>query len=120
MKKMKSRRDNFSNKIKKSFKGFINDPIAVLIELLRDIKMYVSTNIFFCLYVLFNVINGILVRYFTTGNSNNLIAIQPFLADIAIVTLFGSLGYLMRHRLRMCYWYFLTLIFSMICVINSV
>ena len=120
MKKMKSRRDNFSNKIKKSFKGFINDPIAVLIELLRDIKMYVSTNIFFCLYVLFNVVNGILVRYFTTGNSNNLIAIQPFLADIAIVTLFGSLGYLMRHRLRMCYWYFLTLIFSMICVINSV
>ena len=120
MKKMKSKKDNFSNRIKKSFKNFINDPIVGLIELFRDIKLYVSTNLFFCIYVLFNVINGILVRYLTTGNSNNIIAIQPFLADVAIVILFGSLGYLMRHRLRMCYWYILTLIFSLICVINSV
>ena len=120
MKKIKRKKDNFSNRIKKSFKNFINDPIVGLIELFRDIKLYVSTNLFFCIYVLFNVINGILVRYLTTGNSNNIIAIQPFLADVAIVILFGSLGYLMRHRLRMCYWYVLTLIFSLICVINSV
>ena len=120
MKKMKSKRNNFSNKIKKSFKGFMRDPISGLVELFRDIKLYVSTNIFFCLYVLFNVINGILVRYLTTGNASNITAFQPFLADVALVTLLGSLGYLMRHRLRMCYWYFLTLIFSVICVINSV
>ena len=120
MKKMKSKRNNFSNKIKKSFKGFMSDPISGLVELFRDIKLYVSTNIFFCLYVLFNVINGILVRYLTTGNASNITAFQPFLADVALVTLLGSLGYLMRHRLRMCYWYFLTLIFSVICVINSV
>ncbi len=120
MKKMKSKKNNLSNRVKKSFKGFINDPIARIIDIFRDIKLYISTNIFFCLYVLFNVINGVLVRYLTTGSASNITEFQPFLADIAIVTFIGSFGYLMRHRFRMFYWYFFSLIFSLICVINSV
>ena len=63
-----------------------------------------------CLFVLFNLINGVMGRYFSTGNSQTLTAFQPFLADLSVIVAPGSLGYFMRHRFRVVYWYFITLL----------
>ncbi len=120
MKKIRSKKNTLKHKVKSFFNQLIHNPGGLLIDIFRDIKLYITTNIFFCLYVIFNVINGILVRYLTTGVASNITEIQPLLADIALVTFLGSLGYLMRHKLRVIYWYFLTIVFTLICVINSV
>ena len=119
MKKMKSKKSSLKNKIVNFFDELIHNPFGKFVELLKAIKLYVSTNVFFCLYVLFNVINAIMLRYFTVGSST-LTAIQPLTADLAVIVALGSIGYLMRHKIRVFYWYLITIICSLVCVINSI
>lgn len=120
MKKIKSKESSFKYK----FIDFINklksNPVSVILDFFRGIKLYVTTNLFFCLFVLFNVVNGVMIRFFSTGNSQNLVAFQPFLADLAVVVAFGALGYLMKHKIRAVYWFFITFLCTLVCVINSV
>ena len=120
MKKIKSKKSNFKDKAIKFFDELFHNPIGVLIYGLKYIGLYASTNILFCLFVLFNVVNGVMVRYFTTGNNAQLTALQPLMADFAVVVGLGSLGYFMRHRFRVIYWFVISLLCSLICVFNSV
>ena len=120
MKKIKSKKNNTIHKFKKFLKNLKNNPIEVFKDFGSYIKLYITTNLFFFIYIVLNVISGILVRYLTTNNPSNIWQIQPILADFAVVVLLGSFGYLMRHKIRMIYWHFLTLIYAFICIINSV
>lgn len=120
MKKIKSKKSNLKNRFKDFFNELIHNPFGVFLDILGHIKLYLTTNIFFCLFVLVNLINGILVRYFTTGSSATLTAFQPFLADLAVIIAIGSIGYFMRHKIRVCYWYFITILCTLICIINSI
>ncbi len=120
MKKIKSKKLNIKDRCSKFFTELSHNPIGMLIDGLKSIQLYISTNIFFCLFVLFNVVNAVLVRYFTTGNNAQLTEFQPLMADFAVIVALGAIGYFMRHKLRVCYWYIITLICSIICVINSV
>lgn len=120
MKKIKSKKSSFKNKVKEFWDEFVHNPFGVFIDLLRNIKLYLTTNVFFCLFVIFNVLNGILVRYFTTNISDQIVAIQPFMADFAVIVGLGALGYFFRHKIRSFYWFFLTFLCSFICVVNSV
>ena len=120
MKKIRSKKSNFKNKLVDLVNDVKSNPMGVVLESLKRIKLYITTNVFFCLFVLFNLINGVMIRYFSTGNSETLTAFQPFLADLAVVVGLGALGYFMRHRLRVIYWYFITIICTLVCVVNSV
>ena len=123
MKKLKSKKSNLKNRTINFFKDIYHHPMhifACITDIIRHIGLYISTNIFFCLFVLFNVINGVMLRYFSVGGTSNLLAYQPLLADLAIVIALGSLGYFMRHKFRVLYWFILTLIGTIICVVNSV
>ena len=94
--------------------------MGVVLDFFKQIKLYVTTNVFFCLFVLFNLINGVMIRYFSIGTTETLFAFQPFMADLAVVIALGALGYLMRHKIRVVYWYFITLLCTLVCVVNSV
>jgi len=120
MKKIKSKESKIKRKIVNVWEDIKQNPMSVILDIFRGIKLYIVTNVFFCLFVLFNLINGVMVRYFSTGNSANLVAFQPLLADLAVIVAFGALGYLMRHRIRIIYWYFITLLCTLVCVVNSV
>lgn len=120
MKKIKSKKSNLKNKIKDTWNDFVHNPFGVFIEFLRGIKLYLTTNVFFCLFVIFNVLNGIMVRYFTTGFSDQIIAIQPFMADFAVIVGLGALGYFFRHKVRVVYWFFITLLSTFVCIANSI
>ena len=120
MKKIKSKKSSLKNRFVEFFDELIHNPIGKFIELLKLIKLYITTNVFFCLYVLFNIINAIMVRYFTVGTSEMLTAIQPLMADVAVIVALGGIGYFFRHRIRVFYWYFITIICTLICIINSI
>jgi len=98
----------------------IHNPLGCLIDVLINIKLYIKTNIFFFFFVIFNVINGVLVRYLTTGSSENVLAFQPILGDLAVVTALGGLGYFFSHKWRSIYMAIITIICTVVCVINSV
>lgn len=117
--KKKNRLKSLATKLKKSVKDFALNPRKTTVKRINLIRKYISSNMFFSAFVAVNVINGILLRYLTMRTANSLFALQPFLADLAFVTLIGSIGYLFRAKARIIYWSIWTFVFTLICVINS-
>ena len=91
------------NRIVKFFKEF-------------NYKEYASTNKLFIVFIVTSLLNGMFLRFFTV---HNYFAIKPILADLAIILLFGSFVYLFKPRKRFGYLLILSVIFTAVCVVNS-
>ena len=81
-----------------------------------DYKDYISTNKLFFTFVLTTLLNGMLLRFFTV---HNYFAIKPIMADLALILLLGSFVYLFKPKNRFRYLMILSIIFTAVCVINS-
>ena len=103
---MKNKLERVKNKIIKIYKRFITFT-----------KTYLKTNIIFISYILVSLINSTILRFFTTEAFWN---IKPFLADLAVILLIGSIGYFIKPNKRFIYYFSWTIIFTLICLINSV
>ena len=79
-------------------------------------KQYISTNRQFIAFVLSNVINACLLRFFTV---HNYFAIKPLLADLAIVLILGSFVYLFKAKKQFTYLMVISILFNIICIVNS-
>ncbi|MBQ9023709.1 MAG: sulfatase-like hydrolase/transferase [Bacilli bacterium] len=79
-------------------------------------KYYFNTSILFFTFVITNLINGMLLRFFTV---HNYFAIKPILADLALILLLGSFVYLFKPKNRFKYLLIVSLIFNVICIVNS-
>ena len=78
---------------------------------------YSKTNVMFISYILVCLINSTMLRYFTTDSIMN---IKPFLADLALLVLIGSVGYLIKPKKRFAYYATWAICFTLICIINCV
>ena len=81
-----------------------------------NFKQYCKNNVLFLTFVLSSVINGFLLRSLTVRNYFD---IRPVLADMAMVILVGSFGYLIKPKKRFIYYLAWSLIYSIICIVNS-
>lgn len=81
-----------------------------------DYKLYCKNNILFLTFVFSSVINGMLIRFLTV---KNILDIRPIIADIAMVVIVGSFGYLFKPKKRFIYYLIWSIIYSLICIINS-
>ena len=79
-------------------------------------KEYASTNRQFIAFIISNLLNAILLRFFTV---HNYFAIKPILADLAIILLFGSFVYLFKTKKQFTYLMVISFLFTLICIINS-
>ena len=79
-------------------------------------KTYVKTNIFFISYVILSLLNSTLLRFFTV---KNYLAIKPILADLSVILLIGALGYFIKPKNQFKYFFTWNIIFTAICIINS-
>lgn len=82
-----------------------------------DYKKYAKTNILFLTFLVTTVVNGILLRLLTIGN---ILYIKPLFYDLAIVLLLGSFVYLFKPKRQIFYILFLSILFTVICIINSI
>ena len=80
-------------------------------------KKYVSTNVLFLTFTITSLINGYLLRFFTVKNYFN---IKPIIADLAVILIIGSLGYLLKPKHQFKYFFTISIIFVAICMVNSV
>src|SRR5574344_203600 len=78
---------------------------------------YMRTNIVFISYIIVCLFNSTMLRYYTTDAFFN---IKPVLADLAIILLVGSIGYLIKPKKRFIYFSVWAVIFTATCLINSV
>ena len=81
-----------------------------------DYKLYCKDNILFLTFVISSIINGLLVRALTV---KNILDIRPIIADAAMVIIIGAFGYLIKPKKRYIYYLIWGIIYSIICVINS-
>lgn len=94
------------NKIKQFFKQFKE----------FEYKEYAKTNVLFLTFVITTLLNGILLRFLTV---HNYFAIKPVVADLAMILLFGSFVYLFKPKNRFKYLLIMSVLFTLICIINS-
>ena len=94
-------------------KKFIN---KIVKKVKFDYKTYIKTNILFLTFVITSVMNACLLRFLTVGNY---FAIRPIIADLAVTLLIGSFGYLFKPKHQFKYFFTITVLFTAICVINS-
>lgn len=82
-----------------------------------DYRQYTKTNILFLTFVLSNLINGCLLRFFTVRNYFEL---RPLIADITFLVLVGAFAYLFKSGKKQ-YRYFMTvsIILMLVCIVNS-
>ena len=78
---------------------------------------YSKTNVLFFTFVITSLINASLLRFVTV---KNVFEISPVLADLAVILLIGCFGYLIKPKHQFKYFMTWSIIFTLICVVNSV
>ena len=84
------------------------------------IKQYCENNVIFLTFVITCVLNSTLLRFFTMHTLENYLSIKAIIADLAIIIIVGSFGYLFKPKNRFHYFFIMEVFFTAICVINSV
>lgn len=98
--------EGFRKKVNKIFK-----------KIKKEVLYFFKNNILFFTFVISSLINGILLRFLTVKNFTN---ISPILADLAFILIIGSFGYLFKPKNRFRYYIVWSIIFTLVCLINSV
>jgi len=110
---------NIKSKLKTLYTKIKDNPKLFLCDSLKSIKKYIKGNKYFCLFVVINLINAILLRFFTIGGLDSLFSFSPMMCDLAFLTLIGALGYLMNEKKQVIYYVVLSFVLMLLCTINS-
>ena len=108
---MKRKIIKLKNKLKKELKRIKRDHL---------IKKYMKNNVLFLTFVITCVLNSTLLRFFTMHTLENYLSVKPIMADAALMIIIGSFGYLLKPKNRFAYYMTFDIIFSTLCLINSV
>lgn len=98
--------------------------INTLKKIRKKISKYISANRLFLTFVLFAFIETILIRNFTIGhifqNTEDAMAYDPFICDLALITIIGAFGYFIKPKKQFNYYFIWLIIITAMCVINSI
>ena len=86
------------------------------INFIKGTKKFFKHNVLFITYVLVCLIDATLLRFFTVKHYS---AISPMLADLSVILIIGAFGYLIKRKNRFKYYMTWTIIFTIVCIINS-
>ncbi len=84
------------------------------------VREYLKHNVLFITFVLTCIINSTILRFFCMHTLENYLAIKPIMADLAVIIIAGSFGYLFKPKNRFTYLLILDIFFTAICMINSI
>lgn len=117
---MKRKWQKFVTRIKQDWKEMRKDPKRYWITVFTGIREWIRNNTLFFTFVVSSVFNALLLRFFTIHTMENFFSLQPLLADFAICMLVGSFCYLLKPKSRFPYLLVVSIIFTAICIINSI
>jgi len=109
-------------KLKKKASKLKSKFIKFLTHIKEDkvISNYFKNNIIFVTYIIICLVNSTLLRIFCIPTLENVLSFHAVLADISLLILIGSFGYLMKPQNRWKYYLTLSVIFTFICIVNSI
>ncbi len=83
----------------------------------KKISKYLSTNRLFLTFVLFSLIETIVIRNYTI---RNVFDYKPLICDFALLIIIGAFGYFIKPKKQFNYYFIWLLIITLMCIINSV
>ncbi|MEG2457335.1 MAG: LTA synthase family protein [Bacilli bacterium] len=86
-------------------------------KIFNSIKKYFTTNVLFITFVIFTLLIDIILRFTTVGL---VVSIRPIISDMAFALFIGSIGYLIKPKNQIKYYFILTLLFSFLAIVNSI
>lgn len=90
---------------------------SIVLNFREKFKKYYSTNILFLSYTLSSLVISSLLRCLTMGFVSDF---RPILFDLIVILIVGSFGYLFKPTKQYKYFLTVSIIFTLICVINSI
>ena len=108
---------NVMNKISKFTLKFSSQLKKRLINLVKNIFVYIKTNLLVEVFLIVNIINGIMLRFLTVKNQ---FAIKPVLGDLTFLIAIVSFCYFIKPKKQIRYLFIFSVIFSIVCFINCV
>ena len=81
-----------------------------------NLKTYYRENKLMIIFILVSLINAMLLRFLTIKNYFD---IQPILCDLAFLIIVSAFSYLIKPKNRFKYFLIFSIIFTLICIINS-
>ena len=81
-----------------------------------NLKTYYRENKLMIIFILVSLINAMLLRFLTIKNYFD---IQPLLCDLAFLIIVSAFSYLIKPKNRFKYFLIFSIIFTLICIINS-
>ena len=105
------------NKISKFTLKFSSQLKKRLINLVKNIFVYIKTNLLVEVFLIVNIINGIMLRFLTVKNQ---FAIKPVLGDLTFLIAIVSFCYFIKPKKQIRYLFIFSVIFSIVCFINCV
>lgn len=92
--------------------------MSVMLKKIKKIIIeYIISNRLFLSYVVISLISTLVTRSYTIGLEKS---IYPFITDLGIVLIIGSIGYFIKPKNQYKYFFTWVCIFSLIGLINSV
>lgn len=85
--------------------------------ILKKFKKYFSTNILFLTYTFTSVFIGFLLRLLTMGSVTDF---RAYICDFIVVIVLGSFGYLIKPKNQFKYFLSVSIIFTLMCIVNSI
>ena len=96
---------------------YINKTKKLVLRILKKIGIYLRTNLLIEIFIIVNLINGIMLRNFTV---KNIFDIKPLLGDTIILITVGSFAHLFKPKNQIKYLFSWSIVFSLVCFINCV
>lgn len=109
--------NNLMNKISKFTLKFSSHLKKRLINLFKNILVYIKTNLLVEVFIIVNIINGIILRFLTVKNQ---FAIKPALGDLTLLIAISAFCYFIKPKKQVRYLFAFSIIFSLVCFINCV
>ncbi len=109
-------------RIKNGFKEIKRKLIKYFARVKKEhlIHQYFKENMIFITFVFTCVLNSTILRFFCMHTIENYLSVKAILADLTVVIIAGSFGYLFKPKNRFTYFMILEIFFTAICMINSV
>lgn len=83
----------------------------------KKVSKYLSSNRLFLTFIVFSLIETIILRNYTIGNAFDY---KPIICDLALLIIIGAFGYFIKPKKQFQYYFIWLLIITLMCIINSV
>ncbi len=111
---MKKKLNKFKNS---SFIKKVNPFINKISGFIKQSYLFFNENKLVFIYIFGCLLNGIILRAFTT---DNIFSISPIFADLFVTIFFASFYFLFKKKWRNVYLYTMTILTTLICISNIV